>query len=165
MIFCGEYTVSIITLFTVPAFVARFEITGFENIKTVVKREGDPVTFQCEVSGRPMSNIKILYENSERSSILVNNYLIYQIPKSSCSDTGVYSCEASNEASKSVSTASVHYFVQCKCLSIRFSHIALKPYWRCVLQRYNTIIAMQFWNTQRNENIIKLHLCYTKFTL
>ena len=100
-------------MFSDKSFITRFVVNGEGEVPTVIKNETDPVTFTCDVSSNPTSNITLHQDNVLRRYVSNTHQLTYE-KQSTCDEAGLYTCSGSNQYNTETSTAQIQYHVRCK---------------------------------------------------
>ncbi|WAR05046.1 CONT-like protein, partial [Mya arenaria] len=77
--------------------VTEFRVTGNRHEANVTETEKNSTTFTCMVDSNPPSTIKIKKDGELRRSVIHSTQLEYTIAKLSCTDAGLYTCDASNQ--------------------------------------------------------------------
>ncbi|XP_052805554.1 hemicentin-1-like isoform X2 [Mya arenaria] len=94
--------------------VTQFHVTGNRNEANVTQTEKSSTTFTCMVDSNPPSTIKIKKDGELRRSVNHSTQLEYTIENLSCTDAGLYTCDASNQFNfKKHSTKDLHMLVTC----------------------------------------------------
>ncbi|WAR05003.1 HMCN1-like protein, partial [Mya arenaria] len=98
----------------VQCIVTQFHVTGNRNEANVTQTEKSSTTFTCMVDSNPPSTIKIKKDGELRRSVNHSTQLEYTIENLSCTDAGLYTCDASNQFNfKKHSTKDLHMLVTC----------------------------------------------------
>ncbi|XP_052806385.1 hemicentin-1-like [Mya arenaria] len=93
--------------------ITEFRVTGNRHEAHVTETEKNITTFTCMVDSNPPSTINIKKDGDLRRSVNHATQLEYNIANLSCTDAGVYTCDASNQFNDKTSAMDLHMYVTC----------------------------------------------------
>ncbi|WAR05145.1 CNTN5-like protein [Mya arenaria] len=94
----------------VQCIITEFRVTGNRHEAHVTETEKNITTFTCMVDSNPPSTINIKKDGDLRRSVNHATQLEYNIANLSCTDAGVYTCDASNQFNDKTSAMDLHMF-------------------------------------------------------